>query len=204
MRAFECATAACALQIPGPRAHRPCRRRSAALLLAAALLLGACSPKYDWREIRAPDAGWSAMLPGRQSVAERDILLGELPVKMAMQGARVDETSFAVGSAVLPDARPETRARALAAMREALVRNIGGSVTDSAEVTVPVVNASGQRVGEAPGVQITASGQIRGKPATLAARLVVRNARAVQALVVGPAVEGDAVDTFFDSLRVHD
>ena len=144
------------------------------------------------------------MLPGKQAAATRDIRLGDMPVKMAMQGARVDDTSFTVASAPLPDAQPATGARALAAMREALVRNIGGRETASSDVTAPLVDASGRRIGEAPGMQVTAAGQVRGQPATMVARLYVRNARAVQALVVGPELDREQVDRFFESLRLYD
>lgn len=184
--------------------HARCTQRALCGTLLVVLLLAACSPKYDWREIRATDAGWTAMLPGRQAGATRDITLGDMPVKMTMQGARVDETSFTVASAVLPDAQPATRTRALAAMREALVRNIGGRETAASDVTAPLVDASGRRIGEAAGMQVTAAGQIRGQPATMIARLYVRNARAVQALVVGPDVDREQADRFFESLRLHD
>ena len=174
------------------------------LWLQLALLCAACSPKYDWREIRSPEAGWTAMLPGKQAAATRDITLGDMPVKMAMQGARVDDTAFTVASAALPDAQPATGARALAAMREALVRNIGGRETAASEVTAPLIDASGRRIGQTPGVQVAAAGQVRGRPATMIARLYVHRARAVQALVVGPEIDREQADQFFESLRLHD
>lgn len=192
-----------ALQLSGPRGCRG-RRLARASLAWLALALAACSPTYDWREWSPEGAGWAVLLPGRPAAATREILLGELPVTMTMHGARVGETSFTVASAVLPDAQPATRERALAAMRQALVRNVGGKETAAAPIELPVVDASGRRVGQAAGLAIEASGRIGDASALLLARLAARDARVVQALVVGPAVDREQAQTFFDSLRLRD
>ena len=192
---------------PGPRLEcggRPGRAGLAALALLVLLAGAACSPAYDWREWSPPGAGWAALLPGRPATATRDILLGESRVTMTMHGARVGETSFTVASATLPDAQPATRERALAAMRQALVRNLDGREMAAAPVELPVVDASGRRVGTAAGLSIEASGRIGETPGLLLAQLVVRDARAVQALVVGPMIDRDQAQTFFDSLRLRE
>lgn len=180
------------------------RRLACAGLAWLALGLAACSPAYDWREWRPEGAGWAVLLPGRPATATREILLGDVRVAMTMHGARVGETSFTVASAALPDAQPATRERALAAMRQALVRNIGGQETAAVPVALPVVDASGQRIGQAAGLAVEASGRVGDAPALLLARLAARDARVVQALVVGPAVDREQAQTFFDSLRLRD
>lgn len=196
-------TASAAVMASILRAGLPARPVARAAVVALALMTTACSPEYDWRESRS-EAGWTVMLPGRPSSATRDILLGELPVKMTMQGARAGDAAFTVAAAVLPDAQPATQARAIAAMREALVRNIAGRETAAVATTVARVDGSGRRTGTAAGIAIEAVGQVRGAPAQLRARLIAHERRALQALVVGPAIDPEQADTFFDSLRLHD
>lgn len=53
----------------------------------AAVLLGACSPEYNWREVRAADQGYVVMLPGKPASMTRTIQLDGLEVPMTMQGA---------------------------------------------------------------------------------------------------------------------
>lgn len=175
--------------------------RPGALVLA--MLLAACSPPYDWREVRPADGGWRAMLPAKPATMTREIHLGELPVKMAMQGAKVDDTAFAVAQAALPDPSADTQAKAIAAMRLVLVRNIAGKELSAQPVPVPLVDAAGKRVGLAAGLALEAEGTVAGKPARLSARLVGHQGRALQALVVGNTVDIDQARTFLDSFSVE-
>ena len=59
------------------------RRRCTAVLLAA-VLLGACAPALDWRQVRPP--GWSlrAALPCRPATAERTVPLAGAPLTLAL------------------------------------------------------------------------------------------------------------------------
>ena len=196
-----------AMQVFGlpPQAPRSRAARAASAVLATMLAaLSACSPAYDWRESRTDDAHWLVLLPGRPATATRDIRLGDMPVKMTMQGARVGDTAFTVAEAELPDDSADTRARAVAAMREALVRNIAGHETAAAAATITRVDASGRSIGTVAALAIEATGQVRGAPATLMARLAARDRLAVQALVVGPDLDREQAATFFDSLRLRD
>ncbi|RPH64206.1 MAG: hypothetical protein EHM83_08635, partial [Burkholderiales bacterium] len=113
------------------------RQRCAPLAAAAcALALSACSPDYNWREIRQPADGYLVMLPARPASMSRPINLDGLAVTMAMTGARVDDQTFTVGAVRLPDSEPATREKAGAAMRAAMVRNIAGRETAAADVRV--------------------------------------------------------------------
>ena len=99
-------------------------RRAPLTAAAGALALAACSPDYNWREIRPTGGDYHVMLPARPASMSRPIDLDGLAVTMTMNGARVGAYRFTVGAVVLPDAEPATRARAGAAMRAAMVRNL--------------------------------------------------------------------------------
>ncbi len=175
------------------------RLASAAL---AAILLAACSPEYNWREIRSIDQGYLVMLPGKPATMTRTIRLEETEVPMTMQGARVGETAFTVAVATLPDERPVTREKAQAAMRAGMVRNIGGVERTADAGTVALVDASGTALGRIPAVRIEAGGSAQGRPMSMLAGFTSRGARAYQWVVIGPEVRREEALTFLDSFRL--
>jgi hypothetical protein len=174
-------------------------------LLAAALalsLLGACSPAYDWREIRVGDDGYVVMMPDKPARMTRPIDLDGMKVSMTMQGARVNELAFTVGEAVLPDETLETRERAVAAMRTAMVHNIGGTESKAEALAVPVIDRAGRRVGTASGWRIEAAGRAYDKPVVMLALFASRGGHAWQAVVLGPEPDREQARQFFDGFKL--
>ena len=179
----------------------PLRRLCAAL--AATVVLGACAPELNWREVRPADGGWSALLPGKPESMTRNVRLGEIEVAMTMHGARAGEDAYTVAVARLPEgSEAEARERALAGMRSAMVGNLGGRETAAEPVRVPIVDAAGRPVGEVVAVRIAAEGRIRGRPARLVAVFAGEGARVWQAVAVGPGVDDEAARTMLDSFRL--
>jgi len=168
----------------------------------AATLLAGCAPEYNWREVRSAEQGYLVMLPGKPASMTRRILLGDAEVSMTMQGARVDETSFTVAVASLPDDRPATRERAGDAMRAGMLRNIAGSEHSASLLEVPVVDAAGARQGREPALRVEAGGSAQGKPVTMLAGFATRGARAYQWVVLGPRPDREQAKTFLDSFRL--
>jgi hypothetical protein len=168
----------------------------------AAILLAACAPDYNWREIRPADDGFSVMLPGKPASMTRSINLEGPQVSMVMHGARVGEASFTVAVATLPDAEPATRARAMAAMRAGMLRNIAGAEREALAVQVPVVDASGKQVGSEPAVRVEAEGAAQGRPMRLSAGFTARGARAWQWVLLAPEVDREQARTFLESFRL--
>jgi len=170
--------------------------------VAALLALGACSPDYNWREIREPAAGFHVMLPDKPASMSRAIDLDGLPVTMSMTGARIDDIAFTVGAVQLPDEQPATREKAMAAMRTAMVRNIAGRQTAQSEVEVPVLDAGGGTLGRQPAMRIEAIGRAYDQDAQMAAEFVARGRRAWQIVVLGPGVPPEQARLFLDSFRI--
>lgn len=181
------------------------RARAARWLIASVLapvVLAACSPTYDWREIRNADDGYVSMMPARPARMTRPIDLDGLKVSMTMQGAQVEDLTFTIGEVVLPDAEAETRERAVSAMRTAMVRNIGASEAQAQEVAVPVVDSTGRVVSAAPGWRVEASGRAYERPAVLIAIFTSRGDRAWQAVVLGPEPDRGQAQQFFEGFRL--
>ena len=87
--------------------HLLMKKPSLALLLATlavASVLSACSPKFDWRDYRSPDAQFTALFPGKPAVLTREIDLDGKKVSLTMTASEVDGNTFAIGSAVLDSA----------------------------------------------------------------------------------------------------
>ena len=158
--------------------------------IACAVLLLACSPKFDWREVRGANAPFVVLLPAKPASHTRDVDLGGLRVAMTMTAADVAGVTFAVGTAELPDAAQATKA--LAAMKTALVRNINGTVRQE-KTSAP---------GTASAIDIEAIGA---ESRLLIARFLAKDKRIYQVVVLGKenAVSREAVDTFFTSFKLN-
>lgn len=163
-----------------------------ALCVAYALLFTACSPKFDWREVHGTNIPFSAVLPGKAASHTRPVDLGGIRVPMTMTAANVDDVTFAVGVAELPDAIKAITA--LPAMKAAMVRNIGGSIR----------RESASAAGISPmTIDIEATGNNGYGQQLLIARFIAQDTRAYQLVVVGKEknISREAVDTFFTSFK---
>lgn len=167
----------------------------AACIVATALLL-ACSPKYDWREIRSADANFMAMFPGKPASHSRPVNLDGTQVTMSMTAAEVDGVTFAVGSAVLAD--PTQAQTALLAMKTALTRNMAGQIRYDKSVATPALPGMTEIEVASPAGTGASS-----QPRVLIARFATRERRVYQLVVVGTEknVPREQVDTFFSSFR---
>lgn len=167
----------------------------AALLIAAMLLVSACSPALNWREVRGSDAPFSVLLPAKPATHARPIDLNGLKVTMNMTAAEANGVSFAVGSVMLAD--PAQHAKALAAMQTAMVRNIRGEI--KREQTVRLADGSAA-------TEIEAVGRVgkQGQAVLLAGRFAGKGAWVVQAVVIGEPdkLSREALETFLGSLRL--
>ncbi len=176
-------------------------RLFACSLTACALLaLAACSPKFNWREIRSKDAPYSVLLPAKPSTFARPIDLDGVPVTMTMTAAKVDDTVFAVGSATLPDAAKAQAA--LIAMKTALVKNINGTVKVE-KTTAAASNAQGTP-GLSASIDVEAVGATPGgKPEVLFGHFVSKDKEIYQVIVIGPekGVSRENAETFISSFK---
>jgi hypothetical protein len=162
-------------------------------LLLATALLGACSPKYNWRDYASPDAPYRVMFPAKPASVTRSIDLEGKQVSMTMTAADIDGATFAVGAAEAPD---EAQAQAaLPAMMQALLRNIG--IKEGQGQLHP--DASGKTVGE-----VDATGLANGAPVRLVGRFEARGKRFYQVIVLGKpdAMPPEQVEQFLTSFTL--
>jgi len=168
------------------------------------LLLAGCSERFEWREWKSPD-GYSVMLPGRAQTVARSVEFEghSLPVTMTSTG--IGPSMFAVGVVQLPAAvlaDEGARGRAITHFRDALVRNIGGTLSSTGRAPLVLLPGSAQAVLAAEAVEARGR-MVDGRPAVLAARFFIVDDRLfeVVALGGGRGVDADALETFFTSFR---
>lgn len=167
-----------------------------AACIAGAALLIACSPKYDWRELRGQGASYLAAFPAKPASHARQIDLDGTQVTMTMTATEVDDATFAIGVVTLPDAAQANKAAQ--AMKTAMVRNIGGTVKQ--EKSLSAENTGIAIEVEASGPPGPGSG---GQPRLLLGRFIAKGTHAYQLIILGnnKNVPREAAETFFSSFK---
>jgi hypothetical protein len=161
------------------------------VILAAALLfapLTGCYPDLDWREVRVEEGAFTVLFPAKPRAEARTLGEPYAGVVMHQWSAKVRDTLFAAGFADFPRLDDAVAAD----LRNALLRNINGTVTSQRDLEVP-----GAR-------EITADGLIGGTPARLRLREYRRGTRLYQLIVLGKRDDfsADELDTFFTSFKL--
>ena len=170
-------------------------------VFAAACILSACSPKFDWRDYRSVDAPYSSLFPGKPVTFTRPIDLNGVQVSMTMTATDVDGSTFAIGSALLPDTA--SAPAALAAMKIALTNNMAGSVNGGKPALMPA--ESGSITGDKTDIPVEARGMQNGTPILLVGRLVAKGQRIYQVIVVAKEnqVSRENIDMFLASFKLN-
>lgn len=171
----------------------------ASLLAVAAL--AACSPKFNWRDYNSPEAPFQVMFPDKPAVHTRSVDLDGMKVNMTMTAAEIDGTVFAVGTAEAPDAAKAEAA--LAAMKTALVNNIGATV--KSEKTAKSASMAGANATQGATIDIDATGVKNGTPMRLVGHFESRNKRFYQVIVLGKEkdLSKENVEQFMSSFKLQ-
>ncbi len=180
--------------------------RSVLFAFACALLAIACSPRFDWREIKSAEGGFALLMPEKPQTVTRDVAFDGRTISMTMVSTGVGPTLFAAGVARVPAeaVAPAQLDATLAKFRDALVRNIDGQTTRVEPIALPAAAAAGHaaRGGEA----FAARGHVGTdrRAGELAARLYVVDDRVYEVVAMGAEGEltADALDMFFSSFRL--
>ncbi|WP_229459227.1 hypothetical protein [Massilia cavernae] len=162
-------------------------------------MLAACSPTYNWRDYNSPTAPFSAMFPDKPVTHTRSVNLDGMNADMTMTAAEIDGAMFAIGTGEAPDAAKA--AAAVSAMKIALVKNIGATVTS--EKASATATAGGAAPTQGASIDIEAKGMQNGVPMRLVGHFESRGRRFYQVIVMGKekSVPQDEVDMFMRSFK---
>jgi hypothetical protein len=171
------------------------------LPLLGASAISACSQSANWRDYSSQDAPFRVMFPDKPSVHKRNIDIDGMKVEMTMTAVDLSGTTFAVGSAEAPDAGKAVGA--LGAMKTALVRNIGATITK--EKSSSAAAASNGNTSQGATIDIEARGVQDGTPMKLVGHFEARNKRFYQVIVMGKekALSREQTEQFISSFQLQ-
>lgn len=157
-------------------------------------LLTACTPALDWREVRPEVSGAVLLFPCKPSVEARPVMLAGASVPMRLVVCRADGVTWAVSYADVTD--PTRVAPAIEALQAAARNNLGGMVETQRpwQVKGMTPNPLAQRMrvrGKLP----------NGEAVVQETGFFSRGTWVFQATAMGERLDGEAVATFFDSIR---
>jgi hypothetical protein len=180
--------------------------RLATTLFAAALLLAGCYADLDWRKLASEEGRFQMLMPARTQSASREIAPG---VTMTVWSTSAANALFGVSYTDYPDA-----ARGhLAAARDALLRNVSGTLLEDDASPQPKGMTAGESrrlvikgsVGGNSGGPGNAKGADAGKDVSVHARLFAVDRRLYQLTLIGKGdklTESDR-DMFFSSFELR-
>jgi hypothetical protein len=165
-----------------------------AAVLGACVLAAACSPTFDWREVRIDTTGLKAMLPCKPDKGAREVSMAGRPVRLQGLGCDTGGATFAVMFADLGDASQSTEV--LSSWNQATLGNLRAT---GAEVT-PFLPPGAMALGTS--AQVRATGQrADGQKVESRAAYFARGGRVFQAVVFADRLNPEFVEPFFQGLR---
>lgn len=111
-----------------PAHNRPMRLRPRPAVLVTLLALAACTPTYNWREVR-PGGPMVALLPCKPELRSRPVPLGRpAALTVTLTVAACEAGGLHWGLSVAEVRQPQQVGPALAALESALASNLGAAI----------------------------------------------------------------------------
>ncbi|MDO8903766.1 hypothetical protein [Hydrogenophaga sp.] len=162
------------------------------------LLLGACSPTFNWRDLRPNGTPLQALMPCKPELVERTVPLAGAPTRMHMHNCEAGGRTFVVawadvtGEARVPEILAGWRAGSLAAIR------VDPATASDVNTEWPVQVKGAQHL-----LGLQATGQDpQGKTTQIRGAYFAKGTQVFQAAVYGPTLPDEALTPFFEGLRL--
>ena len=163
-------------------------------LLAIAVAAAACSPTFNWREVRLQSTRLKAMLPCKPDHAERDVPMAGRQVSLQVLGCDTGGATFALLSADIVD--EALAADVLAQWNAATLANMRGT---GPRVT-PFVPSGARSIRGSQ--QVVASGKrADGSAVESHAAYFAQGTKVFQAVIYSDRLKPEVADTFFSGLQ---
>jgi hypothetical protein len=171
---------------------RPSFGHRAAALCVTALV--ACAPSLNWRETRPPGSGVAMLFPCRPDQQERTLQIAGAQLRMQMHSCGAAGAEF---SLIFADvAEPARVTPLLVALRAAAQANLGGAST------VRPLALAGATPNEQSALLRIEGRLSDGRRVVEHVAFFARGLRVYQVTALGESLDADAIDTFFDSIKV--
>lgn len=166
------------------------------LSATALLLVGACSPTLDWREVRPAGAGVVVTFPCKPERQERSIALAGASVSMQMLVCSAGGVTWGLGTAEMSD--PARVTEALAALRASRIANLDGRESEAQALALAGMTPNPQAV------RLRILGQRPdGSKITERAWLFARGTRIFHLAALGGDPSDEALASFFGGLKLN-
>lgn len=164
-------------------------------VLALSVMTG-CTPTHDWREVRPADSPVQLLMPCKPSVQERRVALAGQPARLALHACAAGGQTWALAIADVAD--PARVGPAMAELIASAAANIGAAATRSTPLQVPGATPN-------PGSQrLRLQGKLPdGQAVQMHLAVFTHGTRVFQATALGEQVPDEAVETFFNAIRVR-
>jgi len=113
------------------------RSFKAGALLAAIILLVACSPKLDWRIVQSPQERYTALFPGKPDKLERRIPYEEEELQQTLEAVKIDDDIYSISSIQVPVIQAAATEKIIAQLKNNLVeraKSSGGTVLEESAI----------------------------------------------------------------------
>ncbi|HSM22203.1 MAG TPA: hypothetical protein VK876_08350 [Rubrivivax sp.] len=168
--------------------------RSAAGAGGAALLLAACAPALDWRDVRPEGSNMTLLMPCKPTAQQRRLPLAGAAVILSLHACSADGQTWGVAHADVED--PARVAAALAELRVSAAANVDAGAAEPLQLQVP--GATPQPASE----RVRLEGHLPdGRPVQVQVAVFAQGTRVFQVTALGERLPGEAAETFFGSIR---
>lgn len=170
------------------------RRFAAPLAIGCAL--AACSPTFDWREIRTAQGGLAAMLPCKPDQGARTVPMAGRQVSLQALSCSTGGATFAVLTADIEDAA--RAGEVLAQWKTATLANLHSSSAKETAFQPPGARSLPQSL------QVVASGQrADASKVESHAAYFARGSHVFQAVIYTDQLKAEVAEPFFSGLKLE-
>ena len=164
--------------------------------LVAFMALAACSPTFNWREVRPEGTALSLLLPCKPDKAQKVVPLGGRATSLSMLGCDAGGVTFAVAVADVGDAAQA--APVLAQWQTLTLANMKAASSSQQPLALKIPGASSSL----PVARLQAQGQrADGTAVSGQAAYFAQGSQLFQVVMYAPRIAPDVAETFFASLK---
>jgi hypothetical protein len=168
--------------------------RTLAALYVIGCVAAACSPTFNWREVRTSQGGLAAMLPCKPESGERTVPMAGRQVNLQALSCSTGGATFGLLTADVEDAA--RAGEVLAQWKSATLANLHSPSAQESAFAPPGSRKLPQSV------QVVASGQrADGSKVESQAAYFARDSRVFQAVIYAGQLKPDMVEPFFSALK---
>jgi len=122
------------------------RSFKAGALLAAIILLVACSPRLDWRTVQSPQERYTALFPGKPDKLERRIPYQDQELKQTLEAVKIDDNIYSISSIQVPASQAAATEKIITQLKNNLLERAKASGGTAVEESATYQTSNRQKL----------------------------------------------------------